>query len=113
MLAACDSADLAIGSDRYRVDNSEEHTTAVCQLPLKTVHIENGVACHTGTRVGSTAHYYCLSCDSNTVMGTSISERICMENGSWNGSLPHCECKSYTNILYNFYECMHDIVIAV
>ena len=69
----------------------------MCHSPLMTLSngIENGVACYTGTYVGSTAYYYCLTCDSKTIANElAASERTCMEDGYWNGTIPQCECES-------------------
>lgn len=68
----------------------------MCQPPLITHYfgIKNGIVCYTGTAIGSTAYYYCLSCD-HTKLANRISKRTCMENGNWNGTAPQCKC-NYT-----------------
>ena len=47
--------------------------------------------CYTGVAVGSMAVYYCSGCNFNTLKGSTV--RICMENGSWSGITPQCDCK--------------------
>ena len=51
--------------------------------------------CYTGVAVRSTAVYYCSDCNFNTLKGSTV--RICMENGSWSGVMPQCDCKCNSN----------------
>ena len=62
-----------------------------CDQPLMSLGIKGGLVCYTGATVGSTAVYYCSSCGLNTLKGSMV--RFCMENGSWNGTMPQCDCK--------------------
>ena len=59
-----------------------------CGAPLSSISTMNGVICYTGVDTGSTAFYSCSKCNS----GAISSVRTCQLNGTWNGSVPHCEC---------------------
>ena len=57
--------------------------------------IENGIVCFSGTKVGSTAIYYCNECGYKTLLNSAESLiRSCEHNGQWNGSIPNCNCTS-------------------
>ena len=87
--------------------------SVTCPQPLITHSsgIENGIIlCYTGTSVGSTAYYYCLSCDYKTISNSEvITKKTCMEDGSWriNVTTPQieCNCKSLHTCIDMI--CMH------
>ena len=81
----CNIAEL--GNDSTISDESNSN----CDLPFMSLGIKGGFVCYTGVAVGSTAVYYCSSCNFNTLKGSTV--RICMENGSWSGIMPQCDCK--------------------
>ena len=67
-----------------------------CEAPFHSLGVENGIACYSGTEIGSVAFYSCLHCGLSGIMnGTSV--RVCTENGVWNGSTPRCSCKLQTS----------------
>ena len=59
---------------------------ALCDPPLKSVGVQEGFACYIGTFVGATATHHCHDCGYRSV-------RMCMEDGSWNGTSLQCNCK--------------------
>ena len=63
-------------------------TSTGCGAPLHSVVIKNGIVCYTGVDAGSTAFYSCSNCNS----GAISSVRTCQLNGTWNGTMPLCEC---------------------
>ena len=63
-----------------------------CGDSYMTVGIKNGLACYTGTEVGSTATYYCFNCGFNTLTKTGSLIRRCNASGEWNGNIPQCDC---------------------
>ena len=90
IFTACDPALLTDGIRAISQD-------ITCNPPLNTLKptgINNGVVCYSGISIGSFAHYYCLSCDNMkmVVMNNEAPGRVCTEDGSWNGTIPSCEC---------------------
>ena len=90
--ATCDPAELG---GNYTSVNSFGRAT-----------ISNGVTVYNGVIVGSTAY---LLCDEDFIPSVNSSNRTCMSDGLWSGSLQNCvsttvsACKS--NILY-YIECV-------
>ena len=84
----CDLAEL---SDDTQVPNGVS-----CATPLENMSlgIQDGVVCYTGSSVGSTAAYYCLSCDQKSIALKRETLRLCTANGSWDGDIPRCTCKN-------------------
>ena len=69
-----------------------------CGAPFHSLGIKNGMVCFGSVDVGATALYYCSSCDRGEIRNPSV--RICSPNGTWNGSIPECECgKLYNNYI--------------
>ena len=67
----------------------------VCGSFHLALGIENGIVCFSGTKVGSTAIYYCNDCGYKKLMKSAQSlVRSCKPNGQWNGSIPNCKCAS-------------------
>ena len=91
----------------------------VCQGSFHlTLGIENGIVCFSGTKVGSTALYYCNDCGYKELVKSAGSLiRSCKHNGQWNGSIPNCKCystsKSADIFLYNYvsYACFNHLGI--
>ena len=73
-------------------DGSVYIPNVTCGDSYMTVGIENGLACYTGTEVGSTAIYYCFDCGFNTLTKTGSLIRRCNASGEWNGNIPQCDC---------------------
>ena len=71
-------------------DNTSLSGNMSCDSPYHSLGIDNGIACYSGISIGSSAFYYCLKCGFTTIKGTSV--RTCLPNGSWNGSIPQCNC---------------------
>lgn len=61
--------------------------------------------CYSGTRVGSTAVYFCYDCGYNPLPQTTGSLfRTCGKQGQWNGTIPVCECGKCS--LHPFWTCL-------
>lgn len=67
-----------------------------CGAPLHSLGIKNGIVCYSSIDVGATAIYSCSSCYFGTVLGPSV--RICQPNGSWNGTIPQCDCGMFAQL---------------
>ncbi len=82
-IQGCDKDHLSDGTVLY--------DGVACSLPLYTAGIENinGVVCYTGTGIGAIATHHCFNCGSNIP-----AVRTCLPNGTWNGTLPHCQCST-------------------
>ena len=77
-------------SDGVSIPNSN-----VCGNFHSALGIENGIVCFSGTKVGSTAIYYCNDCGYKKLIKSGQSlVRSCKHNGKWNGSIPNCKCAS-------------------
>ena len=62
-----------------------------CGLPLLSAGIRNGLVCYMGTGIGAIATHHCFN-DSVLVGGSSAhAVRTCLQDGSWNGTIPCCE----------------------
>lgn len=86
--------------DPLLLGNGSLHPNSMlCDVPNQSVGIENGIGCYNGTTTGSTAFYQCLNCHSDF----NDSVRTCLEDGSWNGSIPQCNCELVINCI--FHEC--------
>ena len=48
--------------------------------------------CYNGVNIGSNAIYFCSSCSLSLPPINHVSVRTCMENGTWDGSIPKCTC---------------------
>ena len=59
---------------------------ALCDSPLSSISVEEGYACYIGTFVGASAVHHCLGCDDRV-------ERVCLADGTWDGTIPQCDCK--------------------
>ena len=70
-----------------RIPSSPDDAVSLCDPPLKSIVVEEGYACYIGTFVGAAAVHHCHDCGYRLV-------RVCMANGSWNGSVLQCSCKS-------------------
>lgn len=93
-----------IGCDTEELSDGTQLPNGIrCPAPLenKSLGIQDGVACYTGTSIGSIAAYYCLHCDQQSIALERRLLRLCTANGSWNGDIPHCTCK-YNIINYNY-----------
>ena len=66
-----------------------------CGASYSVLGIENGFVCYSGTKVGSTAMYYCFDCGYNS-MKKSMEPliRMCGQHGQWNGTILLCECNT-------------------
>lgn len=78
----------------------------LCDPPLNSLGIHDGIVCYNGAQVGSIAFHYCFNCGFSTIRGSIV--RQCRDNGSWNGSLPQCSCTSISlkisnSIINNIY----------
>ena len=62
----------------------------LCGAPFSTLGIKNGIVCYSRVDIGATAFYSCLSCGVNHLKISPV--RTCLQDGSWNGSIPHCNC---------------------
>ena len=66
-----------------------------CGASYSALGIENGFVCYSGTKVGSTAMYYCFDCGYNSMKKSMDSLiRICGQQGQWNGTIPQCDCNT-------------------
>ena len=64
-----------------------------CGLPLFTIGMKDGVVCYTGTHVGAIATYHCFDCGFSYQRSFGANQvRTCMLDGTWNGTVPHCDC---------------------
>ena len=59
--------------------------------------------CYTTNVVGASAFFYCLDCGFSSIRGMSV--RTCMEDGTWNGSTPACECKYKVSLSLHLLVC--------
>ena len=59
---------------------------ALCDSPLNVISVEESYACYIGTFVGASAVHHCVGCDGRAV-------RECLANGTWDGTIPQCDCK--------------------
>ena len=79
-----------IGCDHQLLGNGSQNNTS-CDPPYNTLGFKGGIACYTNNIIGSTAFLYCLNCGFNSIRGSSV--RKCLTDGSWNGTIPDCNCK--------------------
>ena len=69
-----------------------------CGFPLLTAGIRNGLVCYTGTAIGATAIHHCFnhgSFEVNSSWTSVTGVRTCLPDGTWNGTVPHCEHSEY------------------
>ena len=78
-LSGCDASQLSDGTELSGVN---------CDSPLFPAGIKDGLVCYTGTNIGATATYNCFNCGSR-----SHAVRTCLPNGTWNGTVPQCNCE--------------------
>ena len=88
-IIACSSDDLSDGA-------LEALDGVSCDAPLSTLGIKNGIVCYSSTDVGATAVYLCTDCSIRSMRRVTV--RICMEDGGWNGTIPDCDCGTYSNM---------------
>ena len=79
---ACSPADLT--------DGTPPPDDVTCGAPFFTLGIKSGMVCYTRTDIGAVAAYSCLECGVYSLRGSPV--RSCLPDGSWNGSIPQCDC---------------------
>ena len=77
-----------------------------CGAPYHSLGIENGIICYNGIDAGATALYICSSSTSTSISSPSV--RTCMPNGTWSGSVLHCDHGWLYELHYNYNLTMHD-----
>ena len=80
--AACNPSELG--------DGTSLPDGLLCDAPLLTMGIKNGVICYSSSDIGATAIYSCLNCGVHNL--NKVPVRSCLPDGSWNGSFPECSC---------------------
>ena len=89
--------------------------TSLCGAGFFSVKLSDAIVCYSGTDIGSIAVYFCLSCGVNVVYD-SVSDhqsfiRRCMDNGTWNGTKPTCDCSK--SILHEHTLSYYTIIMIV
>ena len=80
------------GCNRHQLsDDNPLPTSVTCGASMHSLGISNGIVCYSGVDTGAIAVYSCFSCTSG-ITERSPSFRTCLENGTWNGTIPQCEC---------------------
>ena len=73
-------------------DGTPLPSSATCDVPMHSLGIPNGIVCYSGIDTGAIAVYSCFSCASGIRERPSPTVRTCLQNGTWNGIIPQCEC---------------------
>ena len=80
------------GCSPYQLSDHKSLPAGVtCDAPMHSLGISNGIVCYSGIDTGAIAVYSCFSYASGIVERSPL-VRTCLENGTWNGTIPQCEC---------------------
>ena len=82
------------GCNRHQLSDHIPLPTSInqpCDAPMHSLDISNGIVCYSGIDTGAIAVYSCFSCASGIVERSPLF-RTCLENGTWDGTIPQCEC---------------------
>ena len=87
-----------VGCSLHRLSDDKPLPAGVtCDAPMHSLGVSNGIVCYSGIDTGAIALYSCFSCASEIVERSPL-VRTCLENGTWNGTIPHCECDGMMSI---------------
>ena len=74
-------------------------TNVGCGTPMHSFGILNGIVCYSGIDTGAVAVYSCFGCASGITERSPL-VRTCLQNGTWNGIIPQCECGMISSYLH-------------